>query len=114
MRQTPGQGLRHSDDRPHGRQDEIAGRGIGPRRSGIEHALNRPPPGWRDSNDGQAYLFVTIVEQLMLHNASRQMYRVAGTHFLLPDLATFGLPLDNSPPAEYEIDLLKIRGVFDS
>jgi len=41
------------------------------------------------------------------------MYRVTGTHFLLADLATFSLPLDNPPPAEYEIDLLKIPGVFD-
>src|SRR5450759_5904876 len=98
---------------PHGRQNEIGDRGIRPRRSGIEHALNRPPPGWRDSNNGQAYLFGTIVEQLMFHNAWRHMYRITGTHFLLPDLATFGLPLDNPPPAEYEIDLLKIPGVFD-
>jgi len=41
------------------------------------------------------------------------MYRVTRTYFLLPDLATSGFPLDNPPPAEYEIDLLKIPGVFD-
>jgi len=39
------------------------------------------------------------------------MYRVTGTHLLLPDLAIFGLPLDNAPPAEYVIDLLKIAGI---
>jgi hypothetical protein len=49
----------------------------------------------------------------MFHNAWRHMYRVTGTHFLLPDFATFALPLDNPPPAKYEVDLLKILGVFD-
>lgn len=49
----------------------------------------------------------------MLNNVWRHVYRVAGANWLLLNLTGSGFPLDNALPAEYEIDFLKIRGVFD-
>src|SRR5262249_13762209 len=83
-----------------------------PPRSSLRSSYPRPP-GWRDADNGKTDLFGPVVKQLMLHNAWGHVYRVAGPHLLLPNLAAFGLPLDDSPPAEYEIDLLEIGGVFD-
>src|SRR5688572_16916666 len=75
--------------------------------------LHPRPLRWRDSDDGEAYLFGSVVEELMLHDIRRHVDRVAGPHFLLPDLAVPGLPLDDAFPAEYEVHFLEIGGVLD-
>ena len=49
----------------------------------------------------------------MLHHAGRHMDGVAGPYGLLLHLATCGFPLHHTLPAEYEINLLEVCGVFD-
>src|SRR4029434_1463169 len=76
-------------------------------------ALKPRPLRWRDADDGETNFFGPVVEELVLHDVRRHVYRVTGTHLLLTDLAAFVLPLDDPAPAEYEIHFLEIGGVFD-
>src|SRR5687767_2498326 len=49
----------------------------------------------------------------MLHHPRRHEDRVAGTDCLLLHIPALGLPLDQAAPADHEVDLLEVGGVFD-